>query len=377
MLSPHYFIEQLQIRDIGFFTGVPDSLLKDICAYIADNIGQENNITAVNEGGAIALAAGYYIATGNIPLVYMQNSGLGNAINPLLSLVDKEIYNIPLLMLIGWRGKPGIKDEPQHIKQGRITMPLLNVLEIKHMVLSKNCDESLIQINEACNFMKTQKEPFAFIIEKDTFEAYTPQNKTAPVFQLGREEAIKMIVDNMDAGDVVVSTTGMISRELFEYREKKRQGHERDFLSVGSMGHASQIALGIALKKKENRVYCFDGDGSVLMHMGSMAIIGTTKPTNYIHIVFNNGAHDSVGGQPTAALRIELNKIAISCGYQSAFSLEYREDIIDTLNTIKGLKGPVFLEIKVNKGARKDLGRPTRSPVLNKEDLMYFLRHQH
>lgn len=374
MISPEYFIERLNTRDINFFTGVPDSLLKNLCAFITDHTPKEDNIIVANEGSAIALAAGYYLASERIPAVYMQNSGLGNAVNPLLSLVDKEIYNIPLLMLVGWRGKPGIKDEPQHVKQGRVTIPLLDCMEIKNVVLSKDAYEITRQIDEACLYMRARKEPYAFIVEKDTFEDYTPQNKATSTFQLNREEAVKLVIDSLESGDIVISTTGMISRELFEYRERKNQGHNRDFLSVGSMGHASHIALGIALKKKEKRVYCFDGDGSLLMHMGSMAIIGAMNAGNFIHVVFNNGAHDSVGGQPTVALDIDLCNVASSCGYNAVFLTETRDDLEKALDKIKRTKGPFFLEIRVKKGARSNLGRPGSTPKENRDVFMNFIK---
>jgi phosphonopyruvate decarboxylase len=373
MIASEYFINLLSEKNIDFFTGVPDSLLKSLCAYITDNIDQEKNIIAVNEGAALGLAAGYYLGTGKIPTVYMQNSGLGNAVNPLLSLTDKEIYNIPVLLLVGWRGKPGIKDEPQHRKQGRVTVPLLDCMEINHVVLSKDPVVLIKQINEAYTYMWTEKEPFAFIIEKDTFEEYTLQNQTVMPYHMNREQAIQMVVDSMDSKAVIISTTGMISRELFEYREKNGQKHNHDFLAVGSMGHASQIGLGIALQRKDKRIYCFDGDGAVLMHMGVLATIGVMKPDNYVHVVFNNGAHDSVGGQPTVALDIDLCQIASACGYNTAISADTPEALRTALRRVELESGPVFLEIKVNRGARKDLGRPTTTPIENKEILMKYL----
>jgi phosphonopyruvate decarboxylase len=304
----------------------------------------------------------------------MQNSGLGNAVNPLLSLVDREIYNIPLLMLIGWRGKPGMRDEPQHIKQGRVTIPLLDCMEIKNAVLSKDVCEIARQIDDACIYMKARKEPYAFIVEKDTFENYALRDKPARASRLSREEAIRLVIDSIDTSDAVVSTTGMISRELFEYRERKNQGHDRDFLSVGSMGHASHIALGIALKKKEKRVYCFDGDGSLLMHMGSMAVIGAMNPGNFIHVVFNNGAHDSVGGQPTVALDIDLCNVASSCGYNAVFLAETKDGLEKALDKIKRKEGLCFLEVRVKKGARSDLGRPGGTPKENRDAFMNFIK---
>ena len=283
------------------------------------------------------------------------------------------MYNIPVLLLIGWRGEPGVKDEPQHIKQGKVTLPLLDAMGIKYAVLSQNEADFAEQLKFAKTYMDSTKEPFAFIVQKDTFEDYKLQRQTNYVFSLDRESAIQIVASSLDSNAVVVSTTGMISRELFEYRERVNRGHESDFLTVGSMGHASQIALGIALHKKEKRVYCFDGDGATLMHMGSLAVIGSLCPTNYVHVVFNNGAHDSVGGQPTVGLQINLPLVAEACGYRKTFSVSKSDMLQQVLNQIRETQGPVFLEIKVKKGSRKDLGRPTTTPIQNKEALMNFL----
>ena len=374
MLSPKFFIDALGDYGIDFFAGVPDSLLKNICAYIADHFDDHHNIITANEGGAVALAAGYHLATGKIGCVYMQNSGEGNAVNPLASLTDKEVYHIPLLLLIGWRGRPGVHDEPQHVKQGKITTGLLNVLGINYEVLSKEEEVAKRQMDKAVSSIRTTGEAFALVVEKDTFDTYTLQNVIKNDLTLVREEAVQMVAKSLDKNDVVVSTTGMISRELFEYREAAGDGHQNDFLTVGSMGHASQIALGIALQKPNRNVFCFEGDGAVLMHTGSMAITASKKPGNFYHIMFNNGAHDSVGGQPTVALDIDLPAIAKAVGYPSVFSVDNQHDLAQLLPNITSFPAPVFVEIKVKKGNRKDLGRPTTTPIQNKEALMGFLK---
>ena len=317
MISPKFFYDTLASKGIDFYAGVPDSLLKNLCAYITDHADAKHNIIAANEGGVMGLAAGHYLATSQIPVVYMQNSGEGNIINPLASLTDKEVYNIPVLLVIGWRGKPGVHDEPQHVKQGKVTTGLLNVMGIDYTVLSKEEDKAEKQIEKAVTYMQQTKECYALVIEKDTFEEYKLSSSLSTLqasLSLSREEAIQTVAAALGEKDVIVSTTGMISRELFEYRAAKNQGHERDFLTVGSMGHASQIALGIALEKPDRRVWCFDGDGASIMHMGSMAIVGSKAPKNYVHVVFNNGAHDSVGGQPTVGLSIDLPAIAKAVG---------------------------------------------------------------
>jgi phosphonopyruvate decarboxylase len=380
MIRPQFFYDTLAGYGINFYAGVPDSLLKNLCAYITDHADATHNIIAANEGGAMGLAAGHYLATGQIPVVYMQNSGEGNIINPLASLTDPDVYNIPVLLVIGWRGRPGVHDEPQHVKQGKVTTGLLNVMGIDYTVLSKDEDKAAIQIQKAINYMQATKLCYALVIEKNTFDAYTLQNVEKNALTLSREEAIQIVASALGKKDVIVSTTGMISRELFEYRTVKNEGHERDFLTVGSMGHASQIALGIALEKQDRRVWCFDGDGATIMHMGSMAIVAQKAPKNYIHVVFNNGAHDSVGGQPTVGLSIDLPAIAKAVGYQQVFSVDTKNDLEKSLTSdllpLTSQEGPIFIEVKVKKGNRKDLGRPTTTPIQNKGTLMRFLREE-
>lgn len=376
MIRPEYFYNTLRGMGIDFYTGVPDSLLKDICAYITDHADRKNNIIAANEGGAVGLAAGYHLATGNIPVVYMQNSGLGNTVNPLMSLTDSDVYRIPVLLVIGWRGEPGVHDEPQHVKQGKTTLPLLDAMEIRHEIMSGNEAELEKQLAGGVKYMKETGRAFALVVKKGTFGKYKLQNGTHNPYTMEREEAIKAVAGAMDVKDIVVSTTGKISRELFEHRTATGEGHSRDFLTVGSMGHASQIALGIALNRPERNVYCFDGDGAAIMHMGGMGIVASMLPRNFYHIVFNNGAHDSVGGQPTIGFGIDLPKIAAGCGYKTVMSVATRSELDDILPTLTTLPAPLLLEIKVKKGSRDDLGRPTTTPVENKEALMSFLEEE-
>lgn len=372
MIAPQYFVESLKNSGIDFYAGVPDSLLKNICAYLTDNSKKEKNIIAANEGAAIGLAAGHYLATGHIPVVYMQNSGLGNTVNPLMSLTDEDVYNIPVLLLVGWRGEPGKHDEPQHVKQGKTTIPLLGAMGIKNAVMATEEADLENQLAEAVTYMTETKRAFAFVIQKGTFDEYKLQNSVVSFLSMSREEAIQVVAGSVEDEAVIVSTTGMISRELFEYRANNGMGHQRDFLTVGSMGHASQIALGIALEQPQRPVYCFDGDGATIMHMGSLGIVGDMKPTNFTHVIFNNGAHDSVGGQPTVGLNINLPAVATACGYRSVVSVDHVDDL--RLALAQKAECPRLIEVKVKKGARKDLGRPTTTPVQNKEALMSFLQ---
>ncbi|UTC58684.1 phosphonopyruvate decarboxylase [Treponema sp. OMZ 305] len=373
MIRPQFFYELLQENGTDFFTGVPDSLLKNFCAYITDTADKTHHIIAANEGCAVGLAAGHYFATDTIPLVYMQNSGLGNTVNPLLSLADKAVYSVPLLLVIGWRGEPGVHDEPQHITQGKVTCALLDAMEIPYAILETDEEKAAVQIIHAYKMIKERNAPFALVVRKDCFAPYTLKSNDSVPAEMTREQAIEQIIAHAPSNAVFVSTTGMASRELYELREKNRQKHNTDFLTVGSMGHASQIALGIALCKTHRKVVCIDGDGAALMHLGGLSTIGTQKPKNMVHIVLNNGAHDSVGGQPTVARNINLCAVALACGYDQALSVAAPEALLSNLKIAFASPGTVFIEVMVSKGARPDLGRPKSSPIENKKAFMALL----
>lgn len=373
MIRPQIFYELLQENGTDFFTGVPDSLLKNFCAYITDTADKTHHIIAANEGCAVGLAAGHYFATDTIPLVYMQNSGLGNTVNPLLSLADKAVYSVPLLLVIGWRGEPGVHDEPQHITQGKVTCALLDAMEIPYAILETDEEKAAVQIIHAYKMIKERNAPFALVVRKDCFAPYTLKSNDSVPAEMTREQAIEQIIAHAPSNAVFVSTTGMASRELYELREKNRQKHNTDFLTVGSMGHASQIALGIALCKTHRKVVCIDGDGAALMHLGGLSTIGTQKPKNMVHIVLNNGAHDSVGGQPTVARNINLCAVALACGYDQALSVAAPEALLSNLKIAFASPGTVFIEVMVSKGARPDLGRPKSSPIENKKAFMALL----
>ena len=367
MISPKIFFEVLKKEGIEFFTGVPDSLLKGFCQYVEEKSSDENHIIAANEGCSIGIATGYHLETGQIPLVYLQNSGLGNTVNPLLSLTDKEVYSIPLILLIGWRGEPGIKDEPQHIKQGRVTKRLLEALEIPFKVISSFEKKSIENTKWAINFAKKSSSPVALLVKKGSFEKYELKKKIKDNFSISREEVISLIIKHSLIQTTFVSTTGMISRELYEQRDIHNQNKSNDFLTVGSMGHASQIALGIASSNPYRKIICLDGDGSLLMHLGGITNIGTRKDIDFFHIVINNGAHDSVGGQPTVAQKISLTSIAKACLYDKVLGpITNKDEIIKAIKELCRINGKRFLEINVKKGARSNLGRPRETPLQNK-----------
>lgn len=367
MLDPQKFLKSIRNQGVSFSTGIPDSLLKDFCSVITD---EGTDIIAANEGGAIALGMGHHLATGKIPLVYMQNSGFGNCVNPLASLADQDVYSIPMLLMIGWRGEPGIKDEPQHVKQGRISEDLLKTMEIDYAVLSDDEETADIQLEEAFKSMKSKNAPYALLVKKGVFEKYKLKTKVDNPYTINREEVIEWMLKGMEDNGVVVSTTGKSSREVFEIRAKNQMGHGKDFLTVGGMGHASQIALGIALSKKDRTVYCLDGDGATIMHMGAGAIIGNQPSKNYKHILINNGCHESVGGQATVGFAIDFQKIADASGYNQTWLVTELSQLPAIWDQFQKADGPVLLEVRTTESSRADLGRPTTTPVENKEAFM-------
>jgi len=373
-LDPADLYELFKEHNMDFYAGVPDSLLKDFCAYVTDHAPPEKHVITANEGAAVGLAAGYYLATRKFPIVYMQNSGFGNAINPLLSLADPKVYSIPMLLLIGWRGEPGKKDEPQHLVQGKVMSSLLTDLNIQFEVLPDYIEGAREVLDSALHYLKKRGGPYALLVKRQTFTSYKLKSVEPNTHQLSREEALKLVLKGTDNFDVLVTTTGFTSREVYELREQAGQDHKREFLTVGSMGHSSSIALGIAIAKPSRQIFCIDGDGSMLMHMGSMATCGRVAPrSNFKHILMNNGSHDSVGGQPTKGFEVDFRTIAKGCGYKHTFQARTSEEIEECMKKLREAEGPALLEIFVNKGARKNLGRPKTTPIQNKNEFMAFL----
>ena len=365
------------VKIIGsdFYTGVPDSQLKALCNYLMSEYGidPKHHVIAANEGNCTALAAGYHLATGKYPVVYMQNSGEGNIINPVASLLNDKVYAIPVIFIVGWRGEPGIHDEPQHIYQGEVTIRLLEDMGIESFVIGKETTDeevsaAMAKFNE---ILKTGKD-VAFVIRKGALTD-APKVEYRNDNTMIREEIIQHIV-KASGEDPIISTTGKASRELFETRVANGQSHKYDFLTVGSMGHSSSIALGVAINKPGQRIWCVDGDGAVLMHMGSMAVLGANKPDNLIHVVINNGAHETVGGMPTVASKIDLVAIAKACGYPNAVSVDSFEDLDKELEAAKGRNELSLIEVKCSIGAREDLGRPTTTALENKQNFMEYLK---
>ena len=375
-MDAQHLLSACKNAGIEFFTGVPDSQLKGLCDTLYATFGVEGkeHIVAANEGNAIALCAGHYLATGRPGLCYMQNSGLGNAVNPIASLMDGQVYGLPCLLVIGWRGEPGVHDEPQHVKQGQITLSQLELLDVPYMVLDKSMSDAAfdaafaglrVHLDAGCTA--------AIVVKKGGLTcSLKPQYKNSRT--LAREEAAAHILRASGEGDVFVSTTGKLSRELFELREAAGQGHEKDFLTVGSMGHASMIALGIALDKPDRRVWCLDGDGAALMHLGAMAVLGRKKPANLLHVVINNAAHETVGGMPVCEGALDLSAAARAMGYPHTFRAEDGASLDAALSAAKECGGLALLEVMCAVGARADLGRPTTTPRQNRDVLMKYLR---
>ncbi len=371
-MKVEHFIETI---GADFFTGVPDSQLKPLCDYLMATYGTDpkHHIIAANEGNCTAIAAGYHLATGKIPVVYMQNSGEGNVINPVASLLNDKVYTIPCIFVIGWRGEPGIHDEPQHIYQGEITLRLLEDMGIETFIVGKDTTvEELQDVMKSYKNTLVKGKNVAFVIRKgalsyDSKVSYQNKNKML------REDIIKHIIQ-VTGEDPIISTTGKASRELFEAREANEQSHKYDFLTVGSMGHSSSIALGVSIHQPNRKIWCIDGDGAALMHMGAMAVIGSYQPNNLVHILINNGAHETVGGMPTVALNADMCGIAKSCGYPNVVTVHSFKELDNELILAKERNELTFIEVMCSIGARKNLGRPTTSALENKEKFMEYIR---
>jgi phosphonopyruvate decarboxylase len=375
MIDPGRVVAHLADLGVEMYTGVPDSLLKEFGKHVMAELPREQHIIAANEGSAVGIALGHYLRTGRPALVYLQNSGMGNTVNPLLSLADADVYGIPMILLVGWRGQPGVKDEPQHVKQGRVMTALLDAMELPWAVLPHDTAEAEACLTEAVRQAEEGSTPYVVLVEKDTFAPAEVALPSDAATQLSsREDALKALAAAVGSEAVIVSTTGMLSRELFEHRESAGEDASRDFLTVGGMGHASSIALGVAKQESDREVWCFDGDGAMLMHLGTLAIIGDHAPGNFLHVVFNNGVHDSVGGQPTSIDVVDIPAVALAAGYRHAETVSDLTEVDDAIERLRGAGGPSLLELQVRPGNRAGIGRPTRTPAESKQAFMAALR---
>lgn len=366
MIAPADFCTFLAEHGLTQYYGVPDSLLKSLCAYIDNHYEKSQHVITANEGNAMAMATGFYLGSAKPAVVYMQNSGLGNIVNPMTSLCDTQVYSIPMLLVIGWRGEPEVKDEPQHVKQGAITLEQLTLLDVPYVVIDSNT--SLETISPLLSRMLQESRPVAVVVKKGSFASEkSPQREQA--FTMKRESALSCLLDNMQPDTLVVSTTGKTSREVFELRKAKQQANS-DFLTVGGMGHTASIALGVAMAQPSKPVVAFDGDGSLLMHMGALAVTGAVSPKNFVHVVLNNQSHESVGGQPTVIAGVDLESVTKACGYRHYLCLSSEQEIQAHFANALALEGPVLVEVRIAQGSRDDLGRPTSTPVENKRAFM-------
>lgn len=380
MIEPARFIDQLSGLGVELYTGVPDSLLKQLGSHIQATLPREQHVIAANEGAAVGLAIGHYMRTTSSAVVYLQNSGFGNLVNPVLSLADPDVYGVPMLVVVGWRGRPGVKDEPQHVKQGKVQTALLDAVDLPWAVLPNDPEAAEKTVADALTTAVEQSTPFFLLVEKGTFGDGAKVKAPGPDLA-SREDALIAAATAVGDEAAIVSTTGMLSRELFEYREREGLDGDRDFLTVGGMGHASSIALGVAMGETARaeadsvrETWCFDGDGALLMHAGTLAVIADHAPDNFFHIVFNNGVHDSVGGQPTSVGVVDVAAAATAFGYRYSASTEDLATLPEHVAAMRAAGGPALLELKVKPGNRKDIGRPTRTPAEAKAAFMNALQ---
>lgn len=364
MIETKKIFSYLKKKDIKFFTGVPDSILKDTSIYL-EKLNKEKHVVTHNEGGAIALGAGYFLKNKKIPCIYLQNSGLGNTINPLISMAHKNVYSIPMLLIIGWRGAPNQDDEPQHILQGKITKKMLNLMNVDYCILDKNKD--LSKLGKLIDIAKKKQKIVACLIKKNVIKkkVNTFLKNTTSISKLKRYQVLDYIISKNTKNLKIFSTTGYTSRELFQLRKEKKS-KAKDFYNVGAMGHTSMIALGYSINNKKNKILCLDGDGSLLMHMGSLSVIGENSAKNFKHIVFNNQQHESVGGQRTPLKKSNLKTLCLSCGYKRYFFAKTFKDFKKNYKLFLSSKGPTFFELLISPGSVNNLGRPKNFKDLKK-----------
>jgi len=363
MIDSQAFLQCLTSEGLNSFFGVPDSLLKSLNSEIAASEDVRDHVVCANEGAAVGCAVGHFLGSGDMAVVYLQNSGLGNTVNPLLSIADPSVYSVPMLIIIGWRGEPGVKDESQHMRQGELTAQLLNDLGVvTKSVTREDHADWREKVGFLINSSRRERRAVALVVGKDTFQpSQKSKNHSSGPNQLLRESALEIVISKIPPEDLTVATTGMLGRELYELRNSQKED-VRDFLNIGGMGHTSSIALGLSLAQPGRRIWCLDGDGSAIMHLGSLAVIAGEKPKNLKHIIFNNRAHDSVGGQPTAAESFSFAPVATALGYELGLTATTDDEITNGVEKLLERSGPALLEINIRRGSRKDLGRPRESP---------------
>ena len=355
MIKASTLINSLKKNNSDFFTGVPDSVLKEL-SFSLKNKNKKNHIIASNEGAAVSIGIGNYLSTKKIPVIYMQNSGLSNALNPLISIAHKKVYSIPLILIIGWRGSPRVKDEPQHDVKGKITEQILKLINIKYTILRSNSD--INKFDKQIKLAKKNKSIIACLIEQGTLEKSTNIKKKQDFYNLDKELFLKNLLENLNKKTKIISSTGYNSRELMYLREKYKFKNSKDFYMVGGMGHTSSVALGYSLSSN-NKTICIDGDGSLLMHLGSIKTAGTFANKNFKYILLNNNTHDSVGGQSTYANNIDFKKLSKSLGFKKFYSIDNKKNLKTIIKKFMSENNLSFLEVKVTNSKIKNLPRPS------------------
>ena len=355
MIEVKSLINLLKKNNSNFYTGVPDSVLKEL-SFALRNKGTKNHIIATNEGSAVSLGIGNYLSTKKVPCIYMQNSGLSNALNPLISIAHEKVYSIPLILIIGWRGSPKIKDEPQHNVKGQITESLLKLLNINYTIIRTIAD--LKKFDKQIKSAKKKNSIVACLIEQGTLEKTKQINKKKDFYKLDKELFLKTLLESLEKNTKIISSTGYNSRELMFLRNKYKIQNSRDFYMVGGMGHSSSVALGYSLSTKKKTI-CVDGDGSLLMHLGSIKTVGTFAKNNFKYILLNNNSHDSVGGQNTYADDINFKNLSKSLGFKKFYLIKNDRNLKKNIQKFLKDKNLCFLEVKVSNSKIKNLPRPT------------------
>lgn len=364
MIYVEDLLNTLKKKKINFFTGVPDSVLKNLTYKF-----KKNHISVNNEGTAVSLAAGYYLATGKLPCVYMQNSGLGNAINPLISITNKNIYSIPSILIIGWRGSPNSKDEPQHQVMGKKTKQILKLLGIKYFVARNKKD--LEKFEKMIEYSRSKLTSIACLIERSSIKnkKSKTQKKIINKYKVYRYNFIKELVDLIKIKSNVISSTGFISRELDHILSKKKYLNIKPFYMVGGMGHSASLTLGVSLKSKKQNI-CLDGDGALLMHLGSLGIVKKYGKKNFKYILLRNDTHESVGCQPTNSTHINYKILSKSFGFRKYLLITKELDFKNVVKKLINSPGPSFLEVRIKNGSISNLGRPKNLKFVKKKFML-------
>jgi phosphonopyruvate decarboxylase len=360
MIELKNLVELLKKEKFGPIMGVPCSVFKHFLNFIINKKSFEHYACS-SEGESLGLAAGFAMA-GKYPIIYMQNDGYGNVINPLSSL--QLMYELPALLMISWRGEPGKKDAPQHKLMGETLLGLLEIFDIPYAVVNKGNIES--EIVNAKKYMKKKQKPYALIFKKGTIENFEVKKEESKLNN--RYDYLEILKNCLNKYDIILGTTGFTGRELFQTVSCNSK-----FYMMGSMGCLSSMGLGLAKSYHKKTVYVLDGDGALLMKLGSLSTIGNYQPDNLIHICFDNNQYESTGGQKTTASTTNFVKLAEACNYKKAIMIDNTSHFEKIISKISLLEKPLFLHIKITSGTIENLKRPSFSPIEMKKKFMESL----